>query len=133
MEPFYRYTIGPAGLYFDQFSGYNQVSVSIWALSFQPEADPPLAEVGEIMYYTYVLKSSRNGKRYVGHTAKDPQIRLNEHNRGSNRFTKGNGPFAIVHIESYDSKTEARKRELFLKSGVGRQFLDKILNTGPLA
>ena len=79
------------------------------------------------MSYVYVLKSLKNGKRYVGSTDLPPEERLRKHNYGSNRFTKSNGPFILVHRENYPSKTEARKRENFLKSGVGRKYLDEIL------
>ena len=79
------------------------------------------------MYYLYVLKSLKTGKRYVGSTSKDPHERLKEHNEGMARFTKGNRPWILAYEEKYDSFTEARKRENFLKSGVGRQLLDTML------
>jgi len=79
------------------------------------------------MTFVYVLKSLRNGKRYVGSTNLLPKDRLKEHNYGANKFTKGNGPFELMYQESYSNKTEARKRENFLKSGVGRKNLDQIL------
>ena len=78
------------------------------------------------MSYVYVLKSLRNNKRYVGSTNLLPEERLKKHNYGSNIFTKRNGPFVLVYKEEYIDKTEARKRENFLKSGVGRKFLDEI-------
>ncbi|OGN04418.1 MAG: hypothetical protein A2831_00950 [Candidatus Yanofskybacteria bacterium RIFCSPHIGHO2_01_FULL_44_17] len=77
------------------------------------------------MFYTYVLKSTKNGKRYIGQTSKDVSHRLNEHNIGSNAWTRINGPFFIVHFEEYPSRTEAIKREHFLKSGQGRKWLDE--------
>ncbi|PIR41853.1 MAG: endonuclease [Candidatus Yanofskybacteria bacterium CG10_big_fil_rev_8_21_14_0_10_37_15] len=80
-----------------------------------------------MMTFVYVLKSLRNGKRYVGSTNLLPKDRLKEHNYGANKFTKGNGPFELMYQESYSNKTEARKRENFLKSGVGRKNLDQIL------
>jgi len=79
------------------------------------------------MFSIYVLKSVRNRKRYVGSTGKDPKARLAEHNVGANAWTKANKPFILVYSEQYSSKTEALKREKFLKSGQGRKFLDKIL------
>jgi putative endonuclease len=79
------------------------------------------------MFTVYVLKSQRNGKRYVGYTSKSENVRLKEHNNGSNQFTRNNGPFALLHVERYDDKSEAIRRERFLKSGKGREFLDKIL------
>ena len=80
------------------------------------------------MYYMYVLESQRNGKRYVGSTAKIPLERLKEHNAGSNQWTKHNRPFELIYTETFTEETEARKREKFLKSGVGRQQLDGILS-----
>lgn len=79
------------------------------------------------MCYLYVLKSLKNYKRYVGSTKIKPDERLKQHNYGSNKWTKHNGPFALLHIEKCVNFTEARKRENFLKSGVGRQELDKLL------
>ncbi len=53
--------------------------------------------------------------------------RLIEHNSGSNAFTRQNRPFVLIYTEEYSTKTEAIKREIFLKSGQGRKFLDKII------
>jgi len=79
------------------------------------------------MSFVYVLKSLKNGKRYVGNTDSFPEERLKKHNYGSNQFTKRNGPFILIHQEPCENKMEARKREKFLKSGVGRKYLDEIL------
>ncbi|OGF61140.1 hypothetical protein A2662_03235 [Candidatus Giovannonibacteria bacterium RIFCSPHIGHO2_01_FULL_45_33] len=79
------------------------------------------------MAFVYVLKSLKNRKRYVGSTNLLPEARLKKHNHGSNKFTKGNRPFELIYQESYADKTEARKRENFLKSGVGRKYLDEHL------
>lgn len=76
------------------------------------------------MYTVYVLKSNKNGKRYVGYTSKTVEVRLKEHNGGSNKFTSKNGPFVLIYTENYTVKTEAIKREKFLKSGQGRSFLN---------
>lgn len=79
------------------------------------------------MWYVYVLKSLKNTKRYVGFTSKKPEDRLKEHNSGSNKFTSINKPFILKYTESFVSKTEAIRREKFLKSGQGRKFLDQIM------
>lgn len=97
-----------------------------WVAQFPPEANQPQAGV-YIMFTVYVLKSSKNGKRYVGYTGKDPSRRLQEHNTGSNKFTSHNGPFTLVYTESFESKTDAISREHFLKSGQGRKQLDNLL------
>ncbi len=78
-------------------------------------------------YYVYVLRSLKNNKRYTGCTGLPPDRRLAQHNSGSNKWSKGNKPFELVYVEEHPDKTSARKRENFLKTGVGRQFLDNAL------
>jgi putative endonuclease len=78
------------------------------------------------MYHVYVLYSQKINKRYVGSTSKAEE-RFDEHNRGKCRFTKGGIPWILVHKEEYRTLSEARKRELFLKSGAGRKLLDNLL------
>ncbi|MBI4134057.1 MAG: GIY-YIG nuclease family protein [Candidatus Terrybacteria bacterium] len=79
------------------------------------------------MFYVYVLKSERNGKRYIGSTSKDPITRLREHNGGNTPWTRQNRPFILVYTEKYETKTLALGRERFLKSGQGRKQLDVML------
>jgi putative endonuclease len=76
------------------------------------------------MYWTYVLWSYKLHKRYVGSTEKLPQDRLNDHNHGKTPFTSKGIPWVLIHSESFATLSEARKRESFLKSGVGRKWLD---------
>ena len=71
-----------------------------------------------MIYHVYVLKSLRNGKRYVGFTSDLPR-RLAEHKRGISRFTSQNAPWVLIDKEQYDDAKEAKKREQFLKSGQG--------------
>ncbi|MFA4873205.1 MAG: GIY-YIG nuclease family protein [Patescibacteria group bacterium] len=79
------------------------------------------------MFTVYVLKGLKNGKRYIGSTGKEALVRLREHNYGSNSWTRQNGPFTLLYTEYYETKTEALKREKFLKSGQGRKWLDEHL------
>ena len=76
-----------------------------------------------IMYNVYVLWSAKLRKRYVG-TSKDVESRTKQHNSGASKFTKGGIPWVLIYQEAFDSHTEAIKRELFLKSGAGRAWLD---------
>ncbi|MBE0572266.1 MAG: GIY-YIG nuclease family protein [Ignavibacteriaceae bacterium] len=78
------------------------------------------------MYSVYVLFSKKLNKRYIGST-QDVDQRLNEHNLGKSKFTSGGIPWELIYNESFSTNSEARKRESFLKSGVGRKFLDQIL------
>ena len=77
-----------------------------------------------VVYYVYVLRSLKNNKRYIGYTSKMPIDKLAEHNGGATRWTRRNRPFILLHHEEYNDAKLARQRELFLKSGKGRQWLD---------
>ncbi len=79
------------------------------------------------MYYVYVIKSEKNRKQYIGYT-ENLEERLQSHNAGKVRSTKSFIPYKIIYKEEYLNKTEARKRELFLKSGKGREYLKSNLS-----
>lgn len=77
------------------------------------------------MIILYVIKSITDSFRYVGIT-NNLKRRLNQHNNRLNKSTKSYRPFKLILSEKYKSYEEARKREIFLKSGVGRKFLDNL-------
>ena len=79
------------------------------------------------MFFVYVLQSNTHGTYYVGST-KNIKTRLHEHNSGKCRYTKGRKPWVLVHSEEFATITEARKREVFLKTGNGREYLKGILS-----
>jgi putative endonuclease len=70
----------------------------------------------------YVLCSRKNCRLYTGST-NDLQRRLKEHERGKNSYTRNAGPFELVYSGECPSRLEARSRERYLKTGVGREFL----------
>jgi putative endonuclease len=78
------------------------------------------------MYFAYVLKSERNHRLYYGST-NNLKRRLKEHNAGQSKYTRSTRPFKIVYFEEYRTLKEARKRELFYKSGKGREYIKKKL------
>jgi len=73
-----------------------------------------------------VLKSRKDGWLYTGST-NDLQRRLAEHIRGQRRYTAHRGPFDLVYTEKCDHRPEARRRARYLKTGVGREFLQSRL------
>jgi len=78
------------------------------------------------MYYNYVLKSKKDGKRYIGFT-NDLKKRLIEHNKGLNKSTKNRGPFEIIYYEACLNKKDALERESYLKTMWGNNYLNKRL------
>ncbi len=89
---------------------------------------PPSPRANEassgIMCWVYVLWSEKLRKRYVGSTTKTPEDRLVEHNSKKTPFTAKGIPWILVYEEHYPSLGQGKKREVFLKSGVGRKWLD---------
>jgi len=79
------------------------------------------------MYTVYVIKSLSHGNRYIGSTD-NPARRIKEHNLGKCRYTKGRMPWRLIYQENCSSRGEAMQREKFLKTGKGREFLDKLLS-----
>ena len=76
------------------------------------------------MFYVYALYNQRNNKIYIGQTG-NVDKRLKEHNpKLGNHFTaKLDGEWILIYKENLNSRSEALKREKFLKSGAGELFL----------
>ena len=66
-------------------------------------------------YFVYILQSELDGSYYVGST-QNVEVRLMDHNAGRGRYTQKKVPWNLVHKEEYNSKTEALKREKFIKN-----------------
>jgi putative endonuclease len=78
------------------------------------------------MLYVYVLQSELDSGLYIGMTS-NLRRRFEEHQRGESRSTKGRRPWKLIYYEAYLQAADASGREVFLKSGGGRRFLDKQL------
>ena len=66
-------------------------------------------------FYTYVLESRKDGKKYIGFTI-DLRNRLIEHQAGKVFSTKGRRPLELIYYEACRSETDARRREGYLKT-----------------
>ena len=80
------------------------------------------------MFYVYAIKSLSRNYIYVGLT-NNIFRRFHDHNAGYNRTTKPYRPFSLILLETFESRVEARKREKYLKSGVGKEFLRSITSS----
>jgi putative endonuclease len=74
------------------------------------------------MYFVYILQSLKDLKTYVGFTD-NLERRFKEHNLGKVKSTKYRIPLKILFFEKYLISFEAKKRELWWKSGSGRRKL----------
>lgn len=77
------------------------------------------------MYYVYVIKSLQKNYTYVGLTA-NTDVRIAQHNAKKEKTTRPYAPFEILLIEQFGTRPEARRRERYLKSGVGREYLKSL-------
>ncbi|MBI2409460.1 GIY-YIG nuclease family protein [Candidatus Kaiserbacteria bacterium] len=73
-------------------------------------------------FYVYVLRSYKDNRWYTGFTH-DLRKRFKQHQDGLTRSTKGRGPFELIYYEMSQHENDARARELFLKSGMGKRYL----------
>ncbi len=82
-----------------------------------------------IKSFVYVLRCS-DSTFYIGST-RNLIKRLQAHKNGKVKTTKNRRPIKLFYKEELLTYTEARKRELYLKSGAGRDWLkSKIWRSG---
>lgn len=74
------------------------------------------------MWYTYVIKSTKSDYWYTGYT-NNLRKRFNQHNTGKSNYTRPRGPYKLIYYEASLNEQDARSRELYLKSGMGKRYL----------
>jgi len=79
------------------------------------------------MYTVYAIKSLTRNYIYVGMTS-DLKKRLLQHNSDYEQTTKPYRPFELIYSELAENREQARIREKYFKSGIGKDFLRKLLN-----
>jgi putative endonuclease len=79
-------------------------------------------------YFVYVLRN-RQGKLYIGSTD-DLATRVRRHIEGKAGWTRSRGPWELVNVETFKSRSEAVRQERYLKAGKANQELRQRLNGG---
>lgn len=79
------------------------------------------------MQYVYIIRSKKDNGFYTGCT-NNLQARIKRHNQGFVHSTKNRGPFELVFYEAFVSKEDAFMREKWLKTGWGRNHIEKMLH-----
>src|SRR5688572_15199904 len=74
------------------------------------------------MFYIYAIKSLTRNYIYVGMTD-NLERRFLQHQNGLNKTTKAYRPFILFYTEEFKTRMEARQREIFFKSGAGKELL----------
>lgn len=83
------------------------------------------------MFWVYVLKNELSDKIYIGQT-EDLEKRLKRHNAllpsKSTSYTKiNNGTWVVVYKEQVNTREQALRREKYLKSHHGRDWIRTII------
>ncbi len=78
-------------------------------------------------HVVYILYSKKFDKTYVGCTSSIIS-RFHSHNTYATKgWTVRYRPWEVLHIEFFNTKTEALSREKWFKTGTGRREKDKLL------
>jgi len=77
------------------------------------------------MFHVYVLRSMKTGRLYVG-SCQDLDDRIHRHNAGHSKATRHGVPWFLVKKESFSTRAQAVRRELYFKTGRGRDELAKL-------
>ena len=80
------------------------------------------------MYYTYVLQSKVDGKFYTGFT-KNLKLRFEQHNEQLVESTKSRVPLKLIYYEACLDRSDATRREKYLKTYHGKMFIKKRLKS----
>lgn len=79
-----------------------------------------------INYFVYAIQNKENKRIYVG-MSRHPDKRIKEHNSGKVFSTKGFRPWVLIFLENCGTERKnARIRERYWKSGIGKEKLKKI-------
>lgn len=78
------------------------------------------------MHYVYIVECS-DGTLYTGYTT-DVDRRVEEHNEGEGaKYTRGRTPVEVVHVEEYETRSDAMSREAEIKS-LSREEKEELTN-----
>lgn len=80
------------------------------------------------MQYTYVLKSEKDGKFYVGYT-KNLKLRFEHHSKGLVASTKDRRPLVLIYYEACLNQQDATHREKYLKRHYGKMYIKNRLKS----
>lgn len=77
-------------------------------------------------FKVYILQSHLDGSYYIGYTT-DLEKRLSNHNSGKSNYTSKKIPWKVVYSENFATKSEALRREKFLKKQKNSEFYLRLI------
>lgn len=72
--------------------------------------------------YVYLLRSLKDDRWYTGYT-EDLKRRIEQHHAGNSISTRHRGPWELIYYEACVHVEDARARERYLKSGMGKRYI----------
>ena len=81
-----------------------------------------------MLYYVYVLQSSKDNKFYAGYT-ENLKLRFEEHKKGLTKSTKDRRPLKLIYFEGCLNRKDAMHREKYFKTYHGKMFLKNRLKS----
>jgi len=80
------------------------------------------------MFTVYILYSPDHDRYYIGQTNNIDE-RLKRHSKGLVKSTKAYLPIKVVYTEEFDTRSEAMRREVYLKSLKSKKKIIQLVNT----
>ena len=74
------------------------------------------------MFYVYILLSLKDNQWYTGYTD-NLKRRFEEHNKGLAYATRKRKPFKLIFYEACLNENDAKMREIYLKTGMGKRYI----------
>ena len=78
-------------------------------------------------YSVYIIQSQIDDSFYIGYS-QNPESRLIKHNSANKGYTARKKPWKLVYTESFEHKSEAIKREKFLKKQKNKAFYEQLIS-----
>ena len=88
----------------------------------------PCGIIISVMYYVYILRSSKDKKLYIGYT-NNLRRRILEHNDGKVRSTNERQEMCLIYYEALIEKSDAKRREKYFKTTKGRNVIKIMLRS----
>ena len=85
-----------------------------------------------MLFKVYKLFSKIKNRYYVGCTGDDINERIRKHNTNHKGFTGKTGDWILVHEEIFDTKSDALKREKYIKDQKSRKYIEQLITNAQL-
>ena len=80
------------------------------------------------MFHLYILLSEKTNKFYIGSTG-NLEDRLTRHNSARSKATTTGIPWKLIYTEEFETRSEAIKREMELKSWKSHERVVQLVST----